>query len=124
MRNPLVTLLLPLLLCFSSASSLATDADPLARAGVMLEALKVDTPTAQYAETARNFGALVDELRQQGAADEVLVKMRVGGESNASLGRILRKSREDYRALRSNNVGGLGTLAIKNLGKLSQFFVR
>jgi hypothetical protein len=55
---------------------------------------------------------------------EVLVKMRVGGESNGSLGRILRKSREDYRALRSNNVGGLGTLAIKNFGKLSQFLLK
>lgn len=52
---------------------------------------------------------------------QVLVKMRVGGESNRSLERILRKSREDYRALRSNGVGGLGTLAWKNLNKLTQF---
>ncbi len=53
---------------------------------------------------------------------EVLVKMRVGGESNASLAKILRKSREDYRALRTNRVGGLGTLIAKNLSKLPQFF--
>ncbi len=53
---------------------------------------------------------------------EVLVKMRVGGESNRSLGRILRKSREDYRAMKANGVGGLATLAQKNLGKLRQFF--
>ena len=53
---------------------------------------------------------------------EVLVKMRVGGESNASLAKILRKSREDYRALRANRVGGLGTLIAKNLSKLPQFF--
>lgn len=53
---------------------------------------------------------------------EVLVKMRVGGESNRSLSRIIRKSREDYRALRSNGVGGIGTLAWKNLSKLGQFF--
>lgn len=53
---------------------------------------------------------------------EVLVKMRVGGESNRSLGRILRKSREDYRALRTNEVGGIATLAWKNLSKLPQFF--
>lgn len=52
---------------------------------------------------------------------EVLVKMRVGGESNRSLERILRKSREDYRALRSNQVGGLRALAWKNLSKLPQF---
>ena len=52
---------------------------------------------------------------------EVLVKMRVGGESNRSLSRILRKSREDYRALRENGVGGLGTLLAKNLRKVGQF---
>lgn len=53
---------------------------------------------------------------------EVLVKMRVGGASNRSLKNILRKSREDYRALRENGVGGLGALAWKNLSKLPQFF--
>jgi len=52
---------------------------------------------------------------------EVLVKMRVGGESNRSFERILRKSREDYRALRSNRVGGLGTLLLKNATKIGQF---
>jgi glycosyltransferase len=52
---------------------------------------------------------------------EVLVKMRLGGESNRSLGRILRKSREDYRAIRRNKVGGLHTLAFKNLRKVGQF---
>ena len=52
----------------------------------------------------------------------VLVKMRVGGESNRSVARILRKSREDYEALRRNGVGGLGALAWKNLSKLGQFF--
>lgn len=55
---------------------------------------------------------------------EVLVKMRVGGESNRSLGRIILKSREDLRALRNNGVGGIGTLARKNLSKASQFFIR
>ncbi len=55
---------------------------------------------------------------------EVLVKMRVGGESNQSLGNILRKSREDYRALKKNRIGGLGTLALKNLSKAQQFFVK
>lgn len=55
---------------------------------------------------------------------EVLVKMRVGGESNRSIGRILRKSHEDYRALRANRVGGLATLAAKNLRKVTQFVVR
>lgn len=52
----------------------------------------------------------------------VLVKMRLGGESNRSLGRIWLKTREDYRALRSNGVGGVGALIWKNVGKLGQFF--
>ena len=52
---------------------------------------------------------------------EVLVKMRIGGESNRSLGRIIAKSREDYRSLRRHGVGGIGTLIWKNLSKLGQF---
>lgn len=52
----------------------------------------------------------------------VLVKMRVGGESNRSLGRIWLKSREDYRALQKNGVGGIGALFWKNASKVGQFF--
>ena len=55
---------------------------------------------------------------------QVLVKMRVGGESNRSLGRVIRKSREDYAALRQNQVGGIGTLLRKNASKLGQFMVK
>lgn len=53
---------------------------------------------------------------------EVLVKMRWGGASNRSLGRIWRKSREDLTAMRRHKVGGLGTLLLKNLSKIRQFF--
>lgn len=53
---------------------------------------------------------------------EIFVNMRLGGESNASLKMILRKSREDYRAIRKNGVGGFGTLAMKNLSKIHQYF--
>ena len=38
---------------------------------------------------------------------EVLVNMRVGGDSNRSFSHIVRKSREDYRAIKSNRMGGL-----------------
>lgn len=55
---------------------------------------------------------------------EVMVKMRVGGESNRSFGRILRKSREDYHALRKNGVGGAWALGLKNTRKISQFFMK
>jgi len=53
---------------------------------------------------------------------EVLVKMRLGGESNRSIARMVRKSREDYRALRTSKVGGVSALVWKNLSKLPQFF--
>ena len=53
---------------------------------------------------------------------EVLVKMRLGGASNGSVKAVLRKSREDYDALRRNQMGGLGALACKNISKLGQFF--
>jgi len=53
---------------------------------------------------------------------EVIVKMRIGGTSNRSLKNIILKLTEDYRALRSNHVGGIGALAMKNLSKVRQFF--
>jgi glycosyltransferase len=53
---------------------------------------------------------------------QVLVRMRLGGTSNRSLRHILRKSGEDYRALRANHLGGIAALAWKNLSKVSQFF--
>jgi len=50
--------------------------------------------------------------------------MRVGGTSNKSLKNIINKSYEDYRAIRSNNIGGILTLIRKNISKLNQFFVK
>ncbi|MDA7760248.1 glycosyltransferase [Amylibacter sp.] len=52
---------------------------------------------------------------------QVLVNMRLGGESNRSISRILRKSFEGYQTIRKNNVGGFFTLVLKNLRKLPQF---
>jgi len=52
---------------------------------------------------------------------QVVVQMRVGGASNKNLSRIIKKSREDYRAIKSNKIGGILTLAFKNLGKVTQF---
>lgn len=53
---------------------------------------------------------------------EVITKMRVGGESNKSIKNIIRKSKEDYRAIRKNQIGGFHTLLLKNLQKINQFF--
>lgn len=50
------------------------------------------------------------------------VRMRLGGISNHKLRNILLKSWEDYQALRTNRMGGLGALAWKNLSKAPQFF--
>ena len=54
----------------------------------------------------------------------VLVRMRTGGASNRSLRALWRKSAEDLSALRRSGVGGVFTLACKNLRKLPQFLSR
>ena len=51
----------------------------------------------------------------------VLVKMRVGGLSNQSLSKIWQKSFEDFKILKKNKIGGVGTLIWKNLIKIKQF---
>lgn len=52
---------------------------------------------------------------------KVFVKMRLGGASNKSIRNIIRKTREDWDALRRSGVGGVGALAWKNLSKIGQF---
>ncbi len=57
----------------------------------------------------------------------VQVLMRLGGASNRSVKNIVRKSREDFRALRQNDFGFAGAayaLVGKNLSKLPQFLKR
>ena len=54
---------------------------------------------------------------------EVITKMRVGGASNRSLKNIIQKTREDYIAVKSNQVGGLITVLRKNMSKIKQFFI-
>jgi glycosyltransferase len=46
----------------------------------------------------------------------------MGGASNRGLKNLIRKSSEDYRAIKMHNVGGLSTLLRKNLSKIPQFF--
>ena len=55
---------------------------------------------------------------------EVLVKMRVGGESNKSLKNLVLKTKEDLRAVKNNNVGHIRSIFFKNLSKIPQFFKR
>ncbi|WP_159018155.1 glycosyltransferase family 2 protein [Algibacter sp. L3A6] len=53
---------------------------------------------------------------------EVITKMRAGGASNRSLKNIIIKSKEDYKAITSNNVGSFSTIIQKNVSKLNQFY--
>ena len=57
-----------------------------------------------------------------GYLSKVITIMRVGGASNRSLKNILKKTKEDYRIIRSNNIGGFITLILKNTSKIKQFF--
>ncbi|WP_168175245.1 hypothetical protein [Thioclava sp. F28-4] len=50
--------------------------------------------------------------------------MRLGGVSNRNLARIREKMGEDWRAICGNKVGGMMTIASKNLSKLGQFVER
>lgn len=52
-----------------------------------------------------------------------IVHMRLGGASNKSISNIWKKTREDWYAIRSNNVGGFLTLIFKNIRKFPQFFL-
>jgi len=52
---------------------------------------------------------------------EVMVKMRIGGASNRSLKNIIKKSSEDWDAIKRNEFGNIFTLVFKNLRKVTQF---
>jgi glycosyltransferase involved in cell wall biosynthesis len=54
---------------------------------------------------------------------QVLVRMRSGGMSNQPLN-LLRKSREDFAAMRENGIGAFQALVLKNVTKLPQFMVK
>ena len=58
-----------------------------------------------------------------GYLPKVVTKMRVGGASNRSLKNIIKKTKEDYRAICSNKIGGFITLILKNISKIKQFFI-
>jgi len=56
---------------------------------------------------------------------EVTIKMRTGGVSNKNIASVIRKSREDYRALKSNGIPfPLLALVFKNTRKINQFVLR
>jgi len=56
---------------------------------------------------------------------EVLIKMRIGGNSNKSVKNLLRKSKEDFQAMKDNGLPiPIAALLYKNFSKLPQFFMK
>ena len=50
-----------------------------------------------------------------------IVKMRIGGASNRNFKNILKKTQEDYYAVKKNQTGNWLTIIFKNVSKLNQF---
>ena len=67
---------------------------------------------------------LKDDSLKFGYLPKVITKMRVGGASNGSINNIINKTKEDYRAIRSNQIGGWFSILIKNTSKIKQLFIR
>ena len=53
--------------------------------------------------------------------EKTIIKMRVGGASNGSFKNIMQKTKEDFKAIKKNNIGGFGTILLKNITKIKQF---
>ena len=64
---------------------------------------------------------LKDETLKFGYLSRVITKMRLGGASNRNFKNIIKKTKEDYRAVCSNNVGGWFSILLKNISKFKQF---
>ena len=65
---------------------------------------------------------LKDDYLKFSYLPEIVTKMRVGGKSNRSLKNIFKKTKEDYRAIKSNDIGGFFSIVRKNTSKIKQFF--
>ena len=52
----------------------------------------------------------------------VITRMRTGGVSNKNIKNIFIKTFEDFKAIRKNKVGSVGTLLRKNTSKIKQFY--
>ena len=52
----------------------------------------------------------------------VITRMRTGGVSNKNIKNIFIKTFEDFKAIRKNKIGSVGTLLRKNTSKIKQFY--
>ena len=62
-----------------------------------------------------------DPILRFGYLPKVVTAMRVGGKSNRSLKNLIKKTKEDYSAIKSNKIGNFITLIKKNISKFEQF---
>jgi glycosyltransferase len=51
----------------------------------------------------------------------ILIKMRLGGESNKNYTNLRQKTLEDIKVLKKNKIGGKYTIILKNISKIPQF---
>ena len=65
-----------------------------------------------------------DNTFKFGYLQKVITKMRLGGASNRNIKNIIKKTKEDLRALRLNNIGGIFSLILKNTSKIKQFLIK
>jgi len=87
------------------------------RAGMFDTGLKIASDYDMMLKLLNNTSGKISYI------EEVLVIMRLGGKSNKGLKDILMKSSEDYKTLKKNNFSfPLGTLLLKNIRKIKQFF--
>jgi glycosyltransferase involved in cell wall biosynthesis len=87
--------------------------------------LKLSVITDAWKSEA-TVGEAIASVAGQTHADleHLIIEGNSGGVSNRNLAKIRQKMAEDMLAIRRNRVGGLHTLALKNLSKVGQFLVR
>lgn len=64
---------------------------------------------------------LSDTSLKFGYLSQIITKMRIGGTSNRGIINLIKKSFEDFKAIKKNKAGNVYTLIRKNTTKLSQF---
>lgn len=85
----------------------------IVRAQTLLAGLTAEVPTPTYSATARNFGALVDEVRQHDAPDADLLKLR-------KLAAGMRQKTQD-RLLAAEQAGGGDEAGLEALYRSSEW---
>lgn len=67
---------------------------------------------------------LKDNSLKFGYLPKVITNMRTGGASNRNFKNIIQKTKEDYKAIRSNQIGSIFSILRKNTSKIKQFIFK